>query len=81
MNPVHSHCVVLGPLGKALPVEWMHAELVLHGGRNSFQICSGNGALGHILHHIIPVWMRGGKKEVARNDRGSRLASLSQSIG
>lgn len=80
MNPLYYHCVVLCALGEALPADWMHAELVLHGGRNRFQICSGNSALGHILHHIIPVWMRGGKKEVARRDRGSRLASRSQSI-
>lgn len=60
MNPLCSHCVVLYATAKALPADWMHAELVLHGGRNRFQICSGNGALGHILHHIIPVWMHGG---------------------
>lgn len=69
MNP---HGVGLGTLRKAFPADWMHAELVLRGGRNAFQICSGNGALGHILHHIILVWMRGRKKEVARRDRGSR---------
>lgn len=73
MNPLCSHCVSVGTLGKVLPADWKHAELVLHGGRNYFQICSGNGALSHILHHIIPVWMRGRKKEVARKDRGNRL--------
>lgn len=79
MNPQCYRSVGLGAWGKALPADWMHAELVLYGGRNCFQMCSGNSALGHILHHIILVWMRG-KKEVARRDGGSTLVSLSQSI-
>lgn len=80
MNPLCFHGVGPGTLREALPADWMRAELVLYGG-SCFQIGSGNTSLSHILHHIIPVWMHGRKKEVARRGRGSRLASLSQSIG
>lgn len=70
ISPLCSYCVSLGALGKVLPIDWMHAGLVLYGGRNCFQNRFGNRSLSHILHHIIPVWMLGRKTEVAWKDRG-----------